>query len=65
MNNIEKYTTLELKEAISLSKEIDEKTKDAEKDKTVISNEAYAVIDYLDTLTKKMEKLRMSFMTMR
>lgn len=55
---MEKYTTKELKEAISLSKEISQEDKDAELKKVEISNDAFAVIDYIEKLNKNLERLR-------
>ncbi len=57
---MKKYTTKDLKEKILLDKEISEETKDQEKKKTEISNEAFAICDFLEQLIKKGEHMRIS-----
>ena len=45
------------------TKELKEKDPEKEKDKTEISNEAFAICDFLDQLIKKVEHLRLSSLT--
>lgn len=54
---LDKYTTSELKTADALKPD-EEQTK--EKGKTELSNDAYAVCEFIDALIVKMEHTRMS-----
>lgn len=57
---MEKYTTTAIKEAINLDKDIKPEDKEAENKKVVISNEAFAICDFIEQLNKKIEHLRIS-----
>lgn len=59
---MEKYTTTSLKEAVNLDKDIPQEVKDEENKKTIITNEAYAVCDFIERLIKKVEHARVSLM---
>jgi len=54
------YTTLAIKEKIEADKDISKEIKDEELKKTIISNDAFAVCDFIDQLIKKAEHLRIS-----
>jgi hypothetical protein len=54
------YTTTALKEQILADKEVSQEVKDEESKKTIISDDAFAVCDFLDQLIKKAEHLRIS-----
>jgi len=54
------YTTTALKEQIVADKEVSQEVKDEEVKKTIISNDAFAVCDFIDQLIKKAEQLRIS-----
>ena len=54
------YTTLDIKAKIEADDKISKEDKDAEKLKVVISDDAFAVCDFLDQLIKKAEHLRIS-----
>jgi len=59
---MEKYTTLTIKEAISHDKDISQELKDKEERKTIISNEAFAICDFIEKLINKMEQVRSASM---
>ena len=54
------YTTLAIKEKIEADVTISKEVKDEEKTKVVLSDDAFAVCDFLDQLIKKAEHLRIS-----
>jgi hypothetical protein len=54
------YTTLATKEKIEADKEISKEIKDEETKKTIISDDAFAICDFIDQLIKKAEHLRIS-----
>lgn len=58
MNFLKNYTTSELKQA-DLAKPKAEQTNEAEK--IEVSNDAFALCDYLENLIKKLEQTRLSF----
>jgi hypothetical protein len=54
------YTTTALQEKIVADKEVSQEIKDEEAKKTIISNDAFAVCDFIEQLIKKAEHLRIS-----
>ena len=60
MKNPLKYTTTAIKEEISLDKEVTQEEKDEESKKIEVSNDAYAVCDFIDKLNNKLDSLRIS-----
>jgi orotate phosphoribosyltransferase-like protein len=59
------YTTADIKVKMSKDGKISKEVKDLEEKKVVISNDAYAVADLIETLIKNIEKMRSSFLSMR
>jgi len=55
------YTTLEKIEKINKDKDISEEIKKQEAEKIEISNDSYAICDFLDKLNYKLDKLRLAY----
>jgi hypothetical protein len=54
------YTTTAQKDKIVADKEVSQEVKDEEAKKTIISNDAFAVCDFIEQLIKKAEHLRLN-----
>jgi DNA-binding transcriptional regulator YhcF (GntR family) len=59
------YTTLEQKEKVITDKEVSQEVKAEEEKKTIISNDAFAICDFIDQLINKAEHLRISSLMRR
>jgi hypothetical protein len=54
------YTTLETKGKIDNNKDISKEIKEEENKKAIISNDAFAICDFIEQLNNKLESLRIS-----
>jgi hypothetical protein len=59
---MEKYTTQTEKEKIINDKEISQEEKDKENKKTILSDDAFAVCDIIESLTSSINKLKFALM---
>jgi len=57
---MEKYTTAEIKKKILENKEISQEDKDLETDKIVLSEDAFAVCEFLEDLTTQLRLTRLN-----
>lgn len=60
---MEKYTTTAIKEAIIADKDATLEEKASEQKKVVLSDDAFAICDFIEQLNRRIEDLRKSFIT--